>query len=325
MLKNLDSPPNRKNTDYLQADYIELLCLVNEERIISTGDIQTRYTSDCDFDSVSREDWRENLEIELDEAEMSDKLSNRIEELLRHLSFRQLAFGELYPFSVSDDLSRIQLRSGLDEHHRLYVYLLMASCLRHYDKSNQTQIAYSFENISAEALKEYVGDHADVHIFSNRSAGRYAGQFREKIKKLSIDLHERLANADELLSTTHSGDGGLDIVGWFETNDNTPGKLLVFGQCACTEKWDEKLHSSGYKKWKSFIDLSIEPVNAIFIPYFFRDSGGKWYEKHRIQMSLLVDRLRIMKLLQTVENPLRVLPSEIRHLIDRTLSFVEQY
>lgn len=324
MLRNLENPPQKKTYDYLQADYVELLCLVNEDKILTQGDIKYRYMRDADIDHVSYQDLHDSPELDLDEAEKSDRLARRVEDLLRNLKYRQDAFGDHYPFSVSDSLSDIELKPRLNEHQKLYVYLLMASSLRNFDKRDQIRIGQSFETLSAMALQEYLGENAAIHIFGSRSSGRYSGNISQKIEQLSKDLHERPVYSENMAKTTHTGDGGLDIVCWFETNDSSPGKLIIFGQCACTEKWDEKLHSSGYKKWKHFIELSIEPINAIFIPFCFRDSGGQWYEMHRIQMSLLIDRLRIVSLLQTVESPLSGLPIEMRELIDCTLSFVEE-
>ena len=330
MIKNLDSPPKRKSIDYLQADYVELLCLVNRDRVLGQGDIQDRYIKYADIDNEPQEDEEEEAELaadeqELDEAEISDQWIGRFEGFFRNLKYRTIAFGDLYPFEVSDSLDQIKVKSHLSEHQKLYVYLLMASSLRNFDKRVQTRIGNSFEYISAEALRQYVGEKAEVHIFAANSSGRYTGNIKTKVDKLAQDLFEESLVRDNTLSPYSSKDEGLDIVCWFPFEDESPNRLLIFGQCACGEDWKGKQSSSDYKAWAGLIRLSIEPVNSIFIPYCFRDTSGNWYAKHEIRMSLMIDRLRIMKLFGEVESPLSALSAEIHNLIEATLSFVEEF
>lgn len=330
MITNLENPPKRKTIDYLQADYIELLCLFNRDRVIGQGDIHNRYLKYADIDNEPQEDEYEDEEQaaddeELGEAELSDRWTERFEGFFRNLEYRATAFGDLYPFEISDSLNQINVKSRLSEHQKLYVYLLMASSLRNFDKGVQTRIGNSFEYISAEALRQYVGEKAEVHIFAANPPGRYTGNIKTKINKLARDLFEESLVRENPLSSHSSKDEGLDIVGWFPFEDETPNRLLIFGQCACGEDWKGKQSSSDYKAWAGHIRLSIEPVNSIFIPYCFRDARGNWYAKHEIRMSLMIDRLRIMNLLREVESPLGELPLEIRSLIEDTLSFVEEF
>ena len=316
----------------MQADYIELLCLFNTDRVIGQGDIHNRYLKYSDIDNEPQEDEYEDEDEEqavgddeLDEAELTDRWTERFEGFFRNLKYRAAAFGSLYPFTVSDSLNQIKLRSCLSEHQKLYVYLLMASSLRNFDKAVQTRIGNSFECISAEALKRYVGENAEVHIFAANPSSRYRGNINVKVNELAQDLFEESLVRENPLSTNSSKDEGLDIVGWFPFEDESPNRLLIFGQCACGEDWRGKQSSSGYEAWSGLIRLSIKPVNSIFIPYCFRDSSGNWYAKHEIRMSLMIDRLRIMKLMREVATPLSALPSEIRSFIDSALSFVEEF
>ena len=324
MLKKLDSPPKDKSIYYLQADYVELLCLVNRDKVIAQEEIQNRYIEYADIDKEPQEDEQDEDEQELDEAEISDRLSSRLDDLLRNLKYRENAFGESYPFLIDAGLSQIAVKSRLTDHHKLYVYLLMASCLRHFKKSVESPITKSFESISAEALRQYIGSKAEVHIFGANVSSRYTGNKSARIRQLAEDICERLRDSKDRFSPNDSADAGLDIVAWFPFADKTPGRFLVFGQCTCRKDWENKQHSSGYDRWSRLIDLSIRPLNTIFIPYCFRDSNGDWYQENRIYMSLMIDRLRIMKLLSTVESPLSDLPSEIHDLIEDTLSYVEE-
>lgn len=319
MLHNLDTPPSPKYKAYVQADFIEILCIVNPDRVITAAEILSRFRNSTD----SEEDIEDNS-LSNSDGERSDEDFLSVKIWFRYLKYRQFAFGESYPFRLRDNMTSLELKSDLDSHQKLYVYLLMASSLRHYEKRAQNHLGKGFEYISAEALKQYVGENAEVHIFATIPNGRYTGNKYAKIHKLAEDTFEELSIDEHAFHQSDTGDGGLDIVGWFPFEDETPNRLLIFGQCACGDDWETKQSSSDYNAWAGLIRLSIAPVNSIFIPYCFRDASGNWYAKHEIRMSLMIDRLRIMNLLREVESPLDELPSEIRDLIDRTLSFVEE-
>ena len=49
--------------------------------------------------------------------------------------------------------------------------------------------------------------------------------------------------------------------------------LTILGQCACTEDWVSKQHSSSYAAWNGKLSFTSLPCNMIFIPFCFRDSS----------------------------------------------------
>ena len=319
ILQRLDRPPTPKYSTHLQADFVELRCLVHPDRSIGKSEVHDLFAEDADIN-------RENPYYELpnDAAMKTDKQLEYIDDWFQYLEYRAEAFDSAYPFQLRSNSNLLEVKRDLNDHNRLYVYLLMASSLRYYGKPEEKIITSSFESISAEALKQYIGDKAEIHVFGANSSSRYTGDIDSKIEELAKDICEVARISKNNKRKKRSGDAGLDIVGWIPMDDTNPGRLLIFGQCACGKKWEDKQSSSSYQRWSRLIDLSLEPVNTIFTPYCFRDASGNWFEPQDIHMSLMIDRLRIMKLLSTVKSPLSELPSEIRHLIDRTLSFVEE-
>ena len=225
----------------------------------------------------------------------------------------------MYPFLISDDSHLIELKQNLNDYHKLYVYLLIASLLPYVNPSVHYLFTSSFECVGAEALRQYIGNKAIVHIFGTSPGAHYTGSKYSKLLQLAKDIDESVLVREKDFKKGDSGDGGLDIVGWFPTQDECPGKLLVFGQCACGKDWEKKQHESDYKKWSQLITLKTEPVNTIFIPQCFRNANGDWFAKHKIHMSVMVDRLRIMKLYNGVPHPLDEVPSKAREIIENIL------
>ena len=317
VLKDIESPPDSKLLAYIQADYVELCCLTSHDRVVTESDIISRYVQDADLNELS--DFDEDPGAE---SNISDEQIRVVHGFFEHLEYRARVVADSYPFAL-DDSNVLSVKSELQESQRLYVYLLMASSLRHFEKSERTRISSSFEAIGAEALRQYMGGNATVHIFGTSSRDHYSGKKYCKITKLAEDICEKVLIPEDRFDQRDSGDAGLDIVGWLPTHDNNPGRLLIFGQCACGDRWDEKQCSSDYKKWNKLISLSIEPVNSIFIPYCFRDASGAWFHPDKIHMSLMIDRIRIMKLLDSVESPLGEMSPQVHELIDNVLSYRE--
>lgn len=145
------------------------------------------------------------------------------------------------------------------------------------------------------------------------------------MEKLAEDLNEELIAKERNFPPENTGDGGLDVVGWFRTGDPLASNLIVFGQCACTAEWVSKQHSSSANVWKKRIDFKALPSNIAFIPFFFRSTDGTWHNDDCIAESVLTDRLRLMHLLQdresTIETVFRSCPAYT--LLEEVLEYEE--
>lgn len=320
MFQYLDRPPTPNYVSYLQADYIEFLCLIHPDRSIADSEIRSRILSDADIN-----DENDYGSLSSSVPENADEQLLRAYEWFQHMKHREEVLQGAYPFCLNYSSSQIEVKEELTNHQKLYVYLLMVSCLRHYDRSARYHLSSSFEAICAHVLRQYMGTNGVVRIFGTSSSCHYSGNAYSRITQLARDLGESLRITEAEFNGRASRDEGLDVVGWLPICDDAPGRLLVFGQCACTTDWKLKQHSTAYDKWSQVMTLTARPVHAIFIPFFFRDVGGHWYASLDIHGTLLLDRLRILCLLRSDKYPLRSLGEKVLALIENTLSYIDDF
>lgn len=307
-LKGLDRLPAEKEQHYW-ADYIELLCLVHPDGLVTKGDVLDRIGEREDLGGEVDEiegDFAEEAGVTLEDlgedkwsAEIDDKWAAEADSWFAHLEYRARVFGNHYPFNISGNM--LQRQARMTSRRKFYVSLLLSSCLRYVSKSSESKLTSSFEIISRDALRRSLPEIAQVHVFgtSKYGKGRYRGNIWKKIKRLASDLREELNPrvGPESFSKYSTGDRGLDLVAWVPMKDEENCQIVIFGQCACTPKWIEKQHSSSPEKWKNLISFQVKPLNAVFIPFCYRTSDGKWYDAIEIS-SVMFDRLRLVTILE---------------------------
>lgn len=302
------SPGYKQSLINSWADYIELVCLANIDNEISEEDIIDRLSGRVkDFKEDTDEHLEEidELEKELEDiaepsrrAEVSDKWESRVKDYFKILALRQALYDDYYPFLVNGDcLSR---KPVLQENHILYIYLLMCSNLYLFDDVTRIELANSFELISLNAFESLLPANATVHLFGKNpfnKKGRFSkGTFWNKLRKLKVDLNEEINPhvKKKDFSEHHTGDEGLDLVGWIPTGDKLSSSIIYFAQCACTYNFIEKQHSSSHTVWAQKITFKNPPSNSTFIPHCFRGIDGTWIKSTDIMYTFLVDRRRIL-------------------------------
>lgn len=319
-ISNLDSLP-KSAEDHLWSDYIELLCLLNVDGVVSKADILDRVRERKDLggeiedlnDEIIKDasEDRDLLLLEPSSAEIDDEWSLRTDDWFNHLEYRSNVFEDFYPFVLSETKDSIHRKDDLGYGHKLYTFLLLASALNRIGR-NTSFLTNSFEVLSALALQTCLPEDANIHVFSRNPLApeprRYSGNIWSKLKRLAGDIRGDLRANEEEFSSKNTADEGLDIVGWVPIGDQANGILLVFGQCACTADWPDKQHSSGPEKWRGIIYTKSPPINMIFIPFCFRQIDGSWWKEHKIQSSILMDRPRLLFLLKNTYMELSDLP-----------------
>ncbi len=294
----LTAPP-KTNDVYMWADYIELLCLVNPDRVYSKADIIDRFSESLDLDEELVRIDKEGEVTPLRPTERNDKRANQAYDWYAHLLYREATFGDSYPFYLSSNGDTLHRYPELTAKHKVYIFFLLAANLRYLQEHHP--ITSSFEIVSLEALKNYLPNQALVYPFGkgSSSGARYTGRLFDKIKRLAEDLGERLNCDESNFKPTNSGDGGLDIVAWLPFDgDPSTGFVIVFAQCACTADWDVKQLSSSRVRWSRYIVFSVPPTNICFIPICFRSSTGSWDNPTDILETILIDRVRLIRLLK---------------------------
>lgn len=344
VFKQLDRTP-RQNVGHVWADYVELLCLVNPDRQLTQADIQDRIddrkdlgeelhevsSDDIERGEVASEDqvWDEDPIEDHEDADsrigsvralMNDVRDQRIADWFRHLEYRAAALGELYPFRIVDGGTTIERVTDLSNEQKLYVMLLLCANLRYVTQS--AELPHWFETVSARGMARLLPAGAEVYLFgAGGEVERYRGRLWNKIQQLAADIHAKVIADERDWNRWDAGDGGLDVVGWAPLPDKQPARLVLFGQCACTDKWVIKQVSSGPLWWMDRMRFRAPPANIVFIPHFFRDATGEWHREDDIKQSILIDRFRLLRMLQ--DGQVAAPPQSAQDLIDRALASEE--
>lgn len=301
------------------ADYVELLCLVNPDVMVTEADVLDRLP----FPDA----------VDQGVAELHDKWDERVDTWFQHLDYRQGSFGDAYPFEFSSSSSGnvLRLRDPLTPDQELYLTLLYSANLWSVLPWKK-MFTDSFEVISLWALKQHLPNTASVRLFGSNSltdaemaeAGVKVDHYVEttlwsRMKALAETLREEVIAKESEYPPSNTGDGGLDIVAVFLPGDKEPGMFIVFGQCACTVEWETKQFSSHWVNWRDKIRFLALPLNAVFIPHCFRNTDGQWHARKSISGTVMFDRLRIVQLLKGKAVDLQNLPAlvTVRDLVQQ--------
>lgn len=299
------NPPAPKESTYLMADYVELLCLFDVDKRISMNEAVTRVYRSVQSEVERKREIEEGRLTDEYIGEFKDKQKRAGEDWFRQLEYRERAFNGYYPFCLKNGL--LMLESRLSDRQEMYIFLLLCSSLRVIPKDYQNNLTTDFELLCIKALEAYLPGFTIRHFGKCRAAREhYSSRLVEAIQQLADNLNERNICEPDQIGDKNTGDGGLDLVAWRHpfTEDNAPGRLICFAQCACSPlRWPDKQSQSHVINWRSRINFVHEPANFMFIPISFRDSLGAWFSKENIRASILMDRLRICSLLRDIALP----------------------
>lgn len=260
------------------ADFIELLCLLTPDRIIGADSIA---------DHVK--DNGGNLSSE----ELEDSFS--------HLRWRSAAFGDSYPFSIDSSRNIIESSQSLGPDQSLYAFILLCANLPAVrSQSDRILLTDTFERLCLSALRK-IWPGAQTKPFGKNET-EYSGKKWERINKLGQDIGARPQLSPKSYRSKDSGDGGIDIVSWIPLDDyeqeNIPSSL---SQCACSrEDWVSKQAEVSGDRLKKLLVPTHPWMQVICIPICFRNNQGRWAFDGDVASTILLDRLRILRL--TKEN-----------------------
>lgn len=334
----LDSLPLRSHRaePHIWADYIELLCLVSMDREVSKADVLDRISERQDLgeiEDVSIEQSALNSTFSLDSelpdqyatydddadfllGESSDQpvvdayagvpSTDRLEAYasawFEILHYRARIFDSFYPFEIRSNSIACRPNIGGDPQQRLYLFLLLSSCLKYVQKQSKHFTDW-FEVVSLIALKSMLPKRGKVSFVGSNSLnkGPYRGKAWNKLEVLSREIGDPISKKAEISrhELQDTGDRGLDIMGRVSFGDTAEGKLVLFGQCGCGKDWSEKQLEPHVANWRGYMEFSVPPSSIIFIPYCYRGADGGWHRRLTIKESLLVDRPRLVHLLRT--------------------------
>ncbi|QDK77154.1 hypothetical protein EXU85_00505 [Spirosoma sp. KCTC 42546] len=300
MLQIEGIPNYRKLDKHLWADYAEFKCMLSKDKEYTGADLADNlFTAikdlNVEFDSFNDE---QNI---IDVPLLKDNEELFINDIFSVINYRSAAYASSYPFYVEN--KKIKQKKILNQLHRLYLYLLLCSHLRFIPQTNWAVLTGDFEYISSLALKKCLPERAIIKIFGTTKSGgppQYVGTTFNKIKQLAADLNEvLLANKDDFAPTA-SKDKGIDLVAWIPFKDKQNSRLICFGQCKCSDQWPAMRFSSSLAQWNNWIHFNNHLNNFAFIPYCYRKTGGSWFDKSSIGDTIVVDRQRIIELIESL-------------------------
>jgi len=261
-MSNLSPPVLNASTPTL-ADWMELQTLAsprhrtNDSELIAIGQVE----SDPDED---------------DTIEADAHLENLAAEVFDELDRRSKATNGCYPFTINDAGTMLLLRDGtLESGPYAYLFCLLVSEFR-----RQQMIARSvFAPVESEV----------PHLFQVCSTVAAAGLLRGAavsfgsprpdgsgfLTALRRTYEERMREGRTEHSarpgvTSHTKDGGIDVIAWRDFPDGLPGKLYLLGQCASGSGYPSKgtrsFIGSFHGDWFNVAPAS-PPIEALFIPF----------------------------------------------------------
>ena len=313
--KSLTKPPESFNDLNKWADYLEILCLSSEDKIITRDEIYDKLYGDKSDDETSiqtneLEDEDSRNEIEEYKSETNgEKVDNRLSkigDIFEFLISRKALYEKQYPFLVTIAPKTIALKKDVSFKQYSYLGLLLSANLDYFSYF-KPELTTNFEINSMHVFKKLFPIDANVEYFGKGALrGNIFSQNKliDRIKKLAEVLNLKLSARFDEQEVGHSntGDGGLDLIGWYDIFDDNNGKIVNFGQCACGKDWYNKQFDIHIAKWKNYIDTTHPILTTLITPTSYRKYDGSWYNNMKVYDCIIIDRLRFIRALTKKEN-----------------------
>lgn len=288
-----------KNTPYLFADLAELILLVgyNGRKSLHKNDLEAVINTNI----ISPEEIDDDFDEYFTGAEKNERLERQLEDTLTHIDFRSGALESYYPFSVAGESFKV--KTNLTSKQRVYKFLLACSRLRSFHSPGIAQrFAKYFTELSKIAMKGLLPSDAEVRIFDANSDDRstyYTHNLSEALKRLGKELAVGV-NEGECNKAGISGDAGLDLVAFINFDDGAKTSYAMLGQCGAQETgWPKKTLEAHSMRYRSYYQILFDYPGVMFTPVCYRTSDGEWWDNQSATGILLIDRVRILKLIET--------------------------
>lgn len=282
MLLALETPPaNAEPLFWL--DFAELKALIHPDRCYSRGDLMGLLKRNRDTDTNRAGH---------DEARWRD--------IVGFANTRAKVFGEVYPYTISDDLDTLALHySEETPGQTAYLQLLLCALMRHIPLDRRGEVGRFFEMASHVIFGSLMPDGTQVQATwaSGGEELRYQGTLFEKMKMVATDIRCSANFQQRDFKPNDTGDGGIDIVAWHPMADDREGMPIAFAQCGCSkEDWKFKQLEASFAKHQRHLPVMHPWGTYYFMPLDLRHADGDWAYKSDIGPAIIVDRLRLLRL-----------------------------
>lgn len=319
--------PTQESDYNVWADYFELFTILHPDRKLSVEALKDRLLDENDnnakkalkqisvasvqiktfnTDKIADDQFDNDEDIE-DEQ----RIKSAIIEVISYMHCRKKIADSYYPFEMNAQ-SAITLSADLTSKNKIYVILLVSSLIKIINRSNghSYRITHRFEDLCEKPFGLLIPELATKTFFgagglSNERTEPISQLFYDKVVNLANKLHLPLGHyfTKEEAGKHNVGDGGLDWVAWLNFSDNLHMIPMYFAQCACGNDWEDKLFDANKSKWGQFIQFNNVDYQLFhFIPKSYRNPDNKWFNNLHLHSAILIDRFRLIELLEKSTN-----------------------
>lgn len=235
----------------------------------------------------------------------ADQVEVLVSDVFQEFKKRSSTCGSLYPFSVEP--LRLVVRDSEEGAKLLYLFLVTMSLVPNFRKNGQGfQPGRAFERVCAQALETWTTGKSIV--FGDMKVGGVRARIKQLGKDLGVVSHPEKARKQRK-------DHGLDVAAWHPFGDRRAGYPIVFCQCALGGDPIVKARQVQAGEWGSLLDIREGTVTAaLAIPKVLEPEYEHWDEL-RYNTDLILDRQRLLAILQLVNNPWASLIPETDHVL----------
>lgn len=222
------------------------------------------------------------------------KTMDRLNEIVLEIERRKKSCLGHYPYEIIRGGNVIKFSFDQENYGKCaYMFLLLSTRLNMNDNRRQENLdgTQILEELSTCVAKNYLGkDRVKALTFGTA----VAGSFREKVENLCMQIGEG-GGYYHKSTPEHAVDGKLDVVAWVPFADDSPGKIILFGQCKTGTTWKDQVSQL---QPQAFINkymrrcFPITPTRAFFISASL-ERGDPWHEACS-DGGIIFDRCRIV-------------------------------
>jgi hypothetical protein len=268
----------------IATDWFELACLAQSRPLLRHSEIQ-RVVALADPD------------MDLDQFETA------VSDILAEVQRRSVRAGALYPFTTGlRGLHRRAVEPGVE---LLYKFLALCSVVPSF-RSNQVgfQPGRAFERIAAPAMAAFVAGESVV--FADIDEPGVRARIRSLGRMMYIGTHETNARPSR-------NDHGLDVASWRPFGDRRAAHPVVLCQCTLKRTHTDlilKAREIAPGEWGRLLDVREGVFSAaLAIPHAL-EPGYEHWDELRSNTDLIVERVRLLSLLEDIGAPWQPLLAE---------------
>jgi hypothetical protein len=164
------------------------------------------------------------------------------------------------------------------------------------DDSEMRALGVQFEQLVELAITGMLGGNAVAIRFGWPSDCGRPPEFPAAISWLAEQMGLQLGSG---YRPPRRKDGGVDIVAWRPFADRRTGFPVILTQCTVQRALFEKVSDVDLRSWATWLRMLRDPTTVLAVPYILPGNTEEWNEIS--QRHIIIDRLRLVELLQPVE------------------------